>query len=32
VNEGFGAAQSWPLLAQVLASPAPTAKLPVNKK
>jgi flagellum-specific ATP synthase len=32
VTEGFGAAQSWPLLAQVLASPAPAAKLPVNKK
>ena len=30
VSEGFGAGQSWPLLAQVLATPAPAAKLPVN--
>jgi len=32
VNEGFAAAQSWPLLAQVLSAPAPVAKLPANKK
>jgi flagellar biosynthesis/type III secretory pathway ATPase len=32
VNEGFAAAQSWPLLAQVLSSPTPAVKLPVNKK
>jgi flagellar biosynthesis/type III secretory pathway ATPase len=32
VNEGFAAAQSWPLLAQVLSSPVPAAKLPMNKK
>jgi flagellum-specific ATP synthase len=32
VSEGFGPAQSWPLLAQVLSTPSPAAKLPVNKK
>jgi flagellum-specific ATP synthase len=32
VNEGFAAAQSWPLLAQVLSLPTPAVKLPVNKK
>jgi flagellum-specific ATP synthase len=32
VNEGFAAAQSWPLLAQVLSTQTPTLKLPVNKK
>jgi flagellum-specific ATP synthase len=32
VNEGFSTKQSWPLLAQVLSSPIPAAKLPANKK
>ena len=32
VNEGFAAAQSWPLLAQVLSTSTPVAKLPTNKK
>jgi len=32
VNEGFTAAQSWALLAQILSAPTPVLKLPVNKK
>ncbi len=32
VNEGFLAAQTWPLLTQLMATPAPAGKLPANKK
>jgi len=32
VNQGFAAAQSWPLLAQSLTPPTPAAKLPANKR